>query len=228
MPSKPSCVDCGRSLSKLKYYRCDPCSRAEQRSLRAMLGGSKVPDRLRARWTKRNRLDNAAPGRWNRQRRRQLLARWQKQGRRCAYCLTGPADVIDHVIPLARGGTNFEGNLVPACSKCNHEKWDNLLSAWRYGVKAKRPPVTWVNLEPKPRALKKPRFWAEPVPMFSVCICGDTYSGRGEFCTNRCSQRTKYRRKMGIPDDLPAYHRMNGKETRRARTQAGSSLREAG
>lgn len=36
----------------------------------------------------------------------------------------------DHVIPLSRGGTNDEGNLVCACLPCNSSKNDRLLSEW--------------------------------------------------------------------------------------------------
>jgi 5-methylcytosine-specific restriction endonuclease McrA len=37
---------------------------------------------------------------------------------------------VDHVIPLARGGTNTLDNLVIACVRCNNEKNDMLLSEW--------------------------------------------------------------------------------------------------
>lgn len=40
----------------------------------------------------------------------------------CAYCgVSGPLDA-DHCIPLARGGTNNIGNILPACASCNHRK----------------------------------------------------------------------------------------------------------
>lgn len=29
---------------------------------------------------------------------------------------------MDHVIPLARGGTSTEGNIVPSCRNCNRDK----------------------------------------------------------------------------------------------------------
>lgn len=41
---------------------------------------------------------------------------------RCAYCFNVSAADFDHVVPLARGGTNDIGNLVPACEKCNASK----------------------------------------------------------------------------------------------------------
>jgi len=42
-------------------------------------------------------------------------------GNRCAYC-GGEYKHIDHVIPLARGGHDGAGNLVPSCKHCNHTK----------------------------------------------------------------------------------------------------------
>jgi 5-methylcytosine-specific restriction endonuclease McrA len=43
----------------------------------------------------------------------------------CQYCgRRFPASqlTMDHVIPLARGGTSAPGNIVPACSACNRDK----------------------------------------------------------------------------------------------------------
>lgn len=36
----------------------------------------------------------------------------------CAYC-GGPADEIDHIVPIVRGGTSEWGNLTAACKACN-------------------------------------------------------------------------------------------------------------
>jgi hypothetical protein len=50
-------------------------------------------------------------------------------GRRCVYCAS-PLDfdlaTLDHVFPLAKGGTHAIGNLVPACPRCNRLKSDML------------------------------------------------------------------------------------------------------
>ena len=37
----------------------------------------------------------------------------------------------DHVIPIAKGGSTGEGNLVPSCGKCNRSKGSKLLMEWR-------------------------------------------------------------------------------------------------
>lgn len=39
----------------------------------------------------------------------------------CAYC-GGPGGSIDHIVPLARGGTNDRSNLASACIPCNSAK----------------------------------------------------------------------------------------------------------
>ena len=49
--------------------------------------------------------------------RAEVLAR----DRRCYYC-GGAATEVDHVIPVAKGGTDDRSNLVPACGPCNRAK----------------------------------------------------------------------------------------------------------
>lgn len=50
---------------------------------------------------------------------------------RCWWCKR-PIDKwhIDHVIPIARGGSNTAGNLCLACPRCNHSKSARLPSEW--------------------------------------------------------------------------------------------------
>lgn len=50
---------------------------------------------------------------------KQLEARFELYGNRCAYCGTSKNLTIDHVISIFNGGTNFPSNLVPAYRKCN-------------------------------------------------------------------------------------------------------------
>ncbi|MGK5088345.1 HNH endonuclease [Bdellovibrionota bacterium FG-2] len=52
---------------------------------------------------------------------------WREQLSRgvCHYCdgKFKPTELtLDHVVPLARGGTSTKGNIVPCCAKCNQEK----------------------------------------------------------------------------------------------------------
>ena len=44
--------------------------------------------------------------------------------RRCAYCQTGPYEVMEHYIPISQGGGTTAENCVPACRKCNAQKSD--------------------------------------------------------------------------------------------------------
>jgi 5-methylcytosine-specific restriction endonuclease McrA len=47
----------------------------------------------------------------------------ERYDNRCAYCWSvGEQLTPDHVIPLARGGTNWARNVVPACLSCNRRK----------------------------------------------------------------------------------------------------------
>lgn len=54
------------------------------------------------------------------------LAEWQEvvalHGGCCAYCGATAVLVRDHIIPLARGGSNAIDNIAPACRSCNARK----------------------------------------------------------------------------------------------------------
>lgn len=64
----------------------------------------------------------------------------RRDGWRCWYCgvelprsvsnLTEAA-TLDHVLPLSRGGTNAESNLVACCRQCNSRKKTRTLSEYR-------------------------------------------------------------------------------------------------
>jgi 5-methylcytosine-specific restriction protein A len=52
---------------------------------------------------------------------------WQNKIREgvCHYCQSKflPKELtMDHVVPIARGGTSSEGNIVPSCKTCNSKK----------------------------------------------------------------------------------------------------------
>lgn len=62
---------------------------------------------------------------------KRIRVKWWKQGRRC--CHWCPKEfkafeemTLDHVIPLFRGGSNFQDNLVPACGPCNKRRGHEL------------------------------------------------------------------------------------------------------
>jgi 5-methylcytosine-specific restriction endonuclease McrA len=59
--------------------------------------------------------------------------------RSCAYCGEGDASLhLDHVVPIARGGSNGIGNLLPACRDCNLSKNDRFVMEWRLSRKSPR------------------------------------------------------------------------------------------
>lgn len=49
----------------------------------------------------------------------------------CFYCGATERITIDHVVAIARGGTDSIGNLVPACKSCNSQKRDLTITEWR-------------------------------------------------------------------------------------------------
>lgn len=52
----------------------------------------------------------------------QLLLRIEYYDGMCAYCRVKPYEHIDHVKPLALGGSGWPSNLRPACAHCNISK----------------------------------------------------------------------------------------------------------
>lgn len=63
----------------------------------------------------------------------------ERDGYRCVYCGATAQTAtleIDHVIPLARGGTNDSTNLVTACRDCNNGKRASLIDLPDYVVVA--------------------------------------------------------------------------------------------
>lgn len=53
---------------------------------------------------------------------KQLACLVQLYRNTCAYCNTNPYGHIDHIVPVALGGSNDIENLVPACASCNLSK----------------------------------------------------------------------------------------------------------
>jgi HNH endonuclease len=54
-----------------------------------------------------------------------------RDGKACSYCQRDRRRLeIDHVVPVASGGSSEESNLVPACYDCNTEKGSYHPSQW--------------------------------------------------------------------------------------------------
>ena len=186
---KTPCADCG---TPSWGERCRPC-RAKFQTIRATDDCRVV----------RQQREHAAPG-LNSYRRSLLLAKWKRQAKPCAYC-PAPADTIDHAVPLVRGGTNYEGNLVPACKSCNSSKSGYLIAEWRTGKRL--PRMTKAPEWKRPRKPIKPikTIKGESIELFRACVCGTVYTGRAQYCSTRCHVRSTYRLKVGLPLDAAPY-----------------------
>lgn len=65
-------------------------------------------------------------------------------GYRCWIC-NNPADQIDHVKPLSKGGAHLPCNLRPVCQRCNNKKG----SKWPFDPEAIRMPIVGQAAEPE-------------------------------------------------------------------------------
>lgn len=54
--------------------------------------------------------------------REQVQARVDFYGGLCRICRTAPYEAMDHVKPIAWGGSKWPANLRPACTSCNSRK----------------------------------------------------------------------------------------------------------
>jgi 5-methylcytosine-specific restriction endonuclease McrA len=137
--------------AKAKIYRLE---NKEKKALADKRWSAANRDKTRAaskRWRERNpekaklvRLNNEAKhpfrARLKQQKRRErikengLFLVTQQDAQRllsggCFYC-GGSSAHIDHVVPVARGGSHSIGNLVGACQKCNQSKGSKFITEW--------------------------------------------------------------------------------------------------
>jgi len=142
------CVVCNRAHVKA-WRKANPKKRsaaAKRRRLRnpervRMLGRAgtnryriKYPERYRASyraWYKKKMETEASYFHSKGMKRRsapgfctpeQLRCRMDLYGNKCAYCPNGLFEHVEHVIPLAQGGTHWPANLRPSCAPCNYRK----------------------------------------------------------------------------------------------------------
>lgn len=78
-------------------------------------------------WAEINRDEHRAARERNKASELKKTEWWRalKSAGTCHYCgrKVGPEDItMDHVVPVARGGTSTKGNIVPACLDCNRDK----------------------------------------------------------------------------------------------------------
>jgi hypothetical protein len=73
-------------------------------------------------WWDYAHLQSAARGEWDAMRSRVAPVIYERDQHQCVYCGNRDDLTIDHVIPIAFGGSNEAGNLVTACRSCNSRK----------------------------------------------------------------------------------------------------------
>lgn len=122
-------------------------NKREERIAYASARQKAFPERHRAyaKNTKsRRKLENAADTRRRNARRKtngifviskKELQRLQNAS--CFYCGAKGKMTVDHVVAIARGGTDSIGNLVSACKSCNSQKRHLTIMEWR--LKRKSP-----------------------------------------------------------------------------------------
>lgn len=116
------CVYCGRVA-----HRCD-CSKAESR-LQKFLTQTDPPPKFVPRWRDIPYKRGVPPQVKRRERAtmRKHYAVWfaalvAQDGERCAHCGATDALVIDHVLPIAKGGLSTLDNAQLLCKICNTAK----------------------------------------------------------------------------------------------------------
>lgn len=82
----------------------------------------KHPEKAILKWKTRGARRRNAPGRFTKYDLAEIL---QMQKGRCAYCrrkILGQQFHVDHIVPLAGGGTNHRTNIQATCPDCNLKK----------------------------------------------------------------------------------------------------------
>jgi len=118
------CKRCQKDVFFRRVY-CNPCWEL----VNSIINAPKIRHLENTAKSRRLKRESVAPGLTIRQRKR-LLAQWKLERQPCSYCFN-LADTVDHIIPLVKGGTNFEENLTPACRPCNSSKAGRLISEWK-------------------------------------------------------------------------------------------------
>ncbi len=73
---------------------------------------------------------------------------------KCGYCRDW-ATCLDHIVPVAKGGTNHHTNLMPACKRCNSSKRHKDLKEWLATSRiAKEGMQRRWDYQPPPREVK--------------------------------------------------------------------------
>lgn len=144
------CKECGQpALPPGRGLYCRLCLRAHLREQGRVYRASLTPDQKAARLAKtreRDRQRYKTDPEYRKRKTEATLKRrlfygsgdvseaeWQAltqiYGGKCAYCFNDATE-IEHIHPVALGGSHSVDNLVPACKPCNLSKRDTPLILW--------------------------------------------------------------------------------------------------
>ncbi|SRR6266568_2945831 len=85
----------------------------------------------RIRVHNRNAREKSIPGKHTAQ---DIQLQYKRQKGKCYYCRQTLIKYnVDHVVPVACGGSNDPDNLVVTCPRCNQSKWRKLPHEWPEG-----------------------------------------------------------------------------------------------
>lgn len=110
-----------------------------------------------------------------------------RDGGACVYCGSTANVVIDHLIPVARGGDNQPDNLVAACKRCNSGKAGRLLEETTMTF---RDPARWNQYQSAKDRLS---------PLVTVTSKGDSSDSSRNTVTVQEQSRTEQSRANGSP-----------------------------
>jgi 5-methylcytosine-specific restriction endonuclease McrA len=122
-----------RSESSREIERIWKDENRDKLSLYSKRWRARNPEKVTAANASRRARLKAAPGAYTASDVRDCLV---TQGARCFYCLASLADGyhVDHMTPLARGGSNGPENIVCSCPTCNSKKYTRTAAEFILGV----------------------------------------------------------------------------------------------
>ena len=118
--SNGGCFRCNNELA-LQLYHDERPEKRKVRRKNIRVWKKANPEKVKVASHARRARKLAAEGFHTADEIKELLRR---QGRKCAYCSKSVRNGyhVDHVVPLARGGTNWITNLAVSCARCNTSK----------------------------------------------------------------------------------------------------------
>lgn len=147
-PKRPGCHECARERQRAynaahreernAYYRAyreanpEKCKAYEathyaanrdKRKAKSAAYRAANPEAVSAVWHTRRARKLGIEGSFTAEEWRAIKGR---QNGRCALCQAECDLTVDHIVPLARGGTNFADNIQGLCGTCNRSKGDKL------------------------------------------------------------------------------------------------------